>query len=261
MIDIGVNLTSSRFGADWRSVADAARRAGVETLILTGTDAEDSRQALAMAAALDLHCTAGVHPHQAAGWSADTEPRLRQLLAERRVCAVGECGLDFFRDLSPRAQQENVFLAQIALALEFDRPLFLHCRDAHARFAELLRPYAGRVRGVAHCFTGTAAELEQCLELGLHIGITGWICDERRGQELRALVPRIPLDRLLLETDAPYLLPRDLPQPPVSRRNEPKFLPHIAASVAGLYGLSLDTIVMHSGDNARRLFALEKESA
>src|SRR5262249_4358658 len=146
-----------------------------------------------------------------------------------RVRAVGECGLDFNRDFSPRPVQERWFAAQLALAAALDKPVFLHERDAHARFVAILKE-APPVRGVVHCFTGTRAELDVYLEMGLHIGITGWICDERRGAGLAALVRHVPLDRLLVETDAPFLVPRDLRPRPA--HNEPAFLPHIAQTVA-----------------------------
>ena len=154
----------------------------------------------------------------------------------RRLCArcsrvptfvaVGECGLDFFRDYSPRDAQRRAFAAQLELAAEVGKPVFLHQRDAHEEFVAMLAPArASLAGGVAHCFTGGPAELDAYLELDLYIGVTGWVCDERRGAALRAAVPRIPLDRLLVETDAPYLLPRDLepkPREPAQRAAVPR---------------------------------------
>ncbi len=162
------------------------------------------------------------------------------MLREAGVVAAGECGLDYYRNYSPPNEQRLAFSRQLALAAECKLPLFLHQRDAHADFTAALREYGRDLRGVAHCFTGGESELMTYLELGLHIGITGWICDERRGQPLQALVARIPEGRLLLETDGPYLLPRDLRPRPALRRNEPAFLPHIAATVARLRGESLE---------------------
>ena len=134
------------------------------------------------------------------------------------VVAAGECGLDYFRNFSPPAEQRRAFELQLGLAARLDKPLFLHQRDARADFLAMLRAHPGvAARAVLHCFTEGPDMLEECLALGLSIGVTGWICDERRGEALREAAPRIPADRLMLETDAPYLLPRTLrPKPPAA---------------------------------------------
>lgn len=259
MIDIAVNLTSSQFAGDEAQVVARARAAGVTALLLTGSDLADSRAAADLAARWPDYCfsTAGVHPHHAKDYDAGTLPALRQLLALPQVKAVGECGLDFNRDFSPRPQQEAAFEAQLALAADLQLPVLMHCREAHPRFAAILRPWRDRLPGaVLHCFTGIESELRECLDLDLHIGITGWVCDERRGDALRQLVPLIPAGRLLLETDAPYLLPRDLSPKPKSRRNEPAHLPHIAATLAALRGESLATLLAHTRAASRSLFHL-----
>jgi TatD DNase family protein len=182
---------------------------------------------------------------------------LIELLRLDSVVAVGECGLDYFRNLSPPAAQRQAFIAQLNIAAEVRKPVFLHQRDAHDDFTAILRDFAGRLTGgVAHCFTGGELELDAYLAMGLHIGITGWACDERRGLALRNSVPRIPAERLLIETDAPYLLPRDMNPMPKSRRNEPSYLPHIAATVARLRGESVEAIGTATTRNAVRLFAL-----
>ncbi|HEY6823058.1 MAG TPA: TatD family hydrolase, partial [Steroidobacteraceae bacterium] len=181
---------------------------------------------------------------------------LAALARHPEVVAVGECGLDYFRNLSPRAAQLQAFHRQLELAIEIGKPVFLHQRDAHDDFLATLREHAGAWRGVAHCFTGSAEQLHAYLQLGLAIGITGWICDERRGAHLLALVPQIPAGRLLLETDAPYLLPRDLTPKPASRRNEPAYLPHIAATVARARGEPLASLARSSTESARLLFGL-----
>jgi TatD DNase family protein len=169
--------------------------------------------------------------------------------------AIGECGLDYNRNYSPHPAQEKWFVAQLELAAELGKPLFLHSRDAHPRFAEILRNL--RVgKAVAHCFTGEGPELRAYLELGLYIGITGWICDERRGAHLRPLVKEIPADRLLVETDAPYLTPRDLRPQPKARRNEPAFLPHILRAVAQARGEAPEALAAQTTRNARALFGL-----
>jgi len=201
-----------------------------------------------------------VHPHHAHELRPAELPALRELLRQPGVVAAGECGLDYYRNYSPYATQRQAFEMQLALAAECAQPLFLHQRDAHRDFIALLteaaRHAGGRLRGVAHCFTGGADELDSYLELGLHIGITGWICDERRGQHLQELVRRIPRGRLLLETDGPYLLPRDLDPKPASRRNEPRHLAHIAAAVAHWRDEDVNELAAHTSAAARALFAL-----
>ena len=238
-----------------------ARDAGVARQIVTGTDLDGSRAAaeLAVRHPRVLWSTAGVHPHHAAAFEPAQRAELEALLKSPSVVAVGECGLDYFRDFSPRSAQRTAFLAQLEIAAMARKPVFLHQRDAHEDFTAILSEHrAALAGGVAHCFTGGPAELETYLELGLSIGITGWVCDERRGESLRTAVPRIPRDRLLIETDAPYLLPRDLQPPPKSRRNEPAYLPHIARTVAALRGESLDSVAQTTTENAVRLFGLAR---
>ncbi|MCW8112201.1 3'-5' ssDNA/RNA exonuclease TatD [Yersinia intermedia] len=259
MFDIGVNLTSSQFAKDYSQVVSRAKTAAVTGMLITGTDIEESQAALELALAYPGYCwsTAGVHPHQASRWQIDVEQQIRSLAAHAAVVAIGECGLDFNRNFSTPAEQEIAFTAQLALAAELELPVFLHCRDAHERFITLLAPWLDKLpAAVVHCFTGTADELDSCLALGLSIGITGWVCDERRGLELRALLPRIPVQQLLLETDAPYLLPRDLHPKPASRRNEPCFLPHIAQQVAVWRQEDPKWLGQKTDENARRIFRL-----
>jgi TatD DNase family protein len=204
-----------------------------------------------------LFATAGVHPHYANELTEELLAELRQLAALPQVVAVGECGLDYFRDLSPRAVQQTAFHRQLELAAVVGKPVFLHQRAAHADFVAILKEHrAMLVGGVAHCFTGSRDELTAYLRMDLAIGITGWICDERRGAHLLPLMSEIPADRLLLETDGPYLLPRDLPRRPESRRNEPAYLPHIAATVARARGETLETLAESSTAAARKLFQL-----
>jgi len=258
LIDIGINLAHESFEGERPAVIAHARDAGVVQLIVTGATLVSSEAALALARAHPgrIYATAGVHPHHAGELTAGELPRLRALLAEPGIVAAGECGLDYYRNYSPPAVQRRAFGEQLALSAACARPLFLHQRDAHADFVAALREHAGALRGVAHCFTGGEAELDAYLEMGLHIGITGWICDERRGRHLQTLVARIPAGRLLLETDGPYLLPRDLKPRPASRRNEPKYLRHIAALVARLRGESLEECAAHTTAAARALFAI-----
>jgi TatD DNase family protein len=259
LIDIGANLTHDSFDADRAAVLARAGAAGVTRIIVTGTSVTSSVQAGALCEAhpTRLFATAGVHPHHAVELDSHTVAALRSLLAAPPFVAVGECGLDFFRDYSPRDAQRSAFAAQLELAAEVRKPVFLHQRDAHDEFVAMLkRARATLAGGVAHCFTGGPMELEAYLDLDLHIGVTGWVCDERRGAELRAAVPRIPLDRLLVETDAPYLLPRDLKPKPHSRRNEPQFVAHVLERVATLMSQPVDDVARATTANAERLFGL-----
>ncbi|WP_407331841.1 3'-5' ssDNA/RNA exonuclease TatD [Enterovibrio sp. 27052020O] len=259
MIDIGVNLTSARFDKDRDDVVMRAQQAGVTAILLTGTDLESSPHAAALATQYPdyAYATAGVHPHDAKSVDDLSLPTIRELAKQPQVVAIGECGLDFNRDFSPRPQQEAVFEAHLRLAAELNMPVFLHCRDAHERFMAILTPWLTKLPGaVLHCFTGSEQELRECLEVGLYIGITGWICDERRGEALRAIVPLIPDDRLMIETDAPYLLPRDLKPKPKSSRNEPCYLPHIASEIAVLRQQDTEQLITQSAANTRRLFKL-----
>lgn len=259
MFDIGVNLTSTQFASDREKVVKRAREAGVTGMLITGTNALESQQAQRLAAGHVNYCwsTAGVHPHHASEWSSEIASTLRRLAEKPEVVAIGECGLDFNRNLSAHQQQEYAFDAQLALAAELNLPVFLHCREAHDRFVAVLEPWLPKLPGaVMHCFTGTRDELEACLALGLSIGITGWVCDERRGLELREMLPLIPAERLLLETDAPYLLPRDMRPRPTSRRNEPCFLPHLVQQVASWRGEEVEALAARVDINARTLFRL-----
>jgi TatD DNase family protein len=260
LIDIGSNLTHDSFAADRDAVMARAAEAGVRRQIVTGTDGASSNQAAALAAAHPaiLSSTAGVHPHHARSLDATLRMELSDLLRGPQVVAVGECGLDYFRNFSPPEAQRTAFMAQLEIAAAAAKPVFLHQRDSHADFVAILREFRGAlVGGVAHCFTGGRAELEDYLALDLHIGVTGWVNDERRGQALRESVSHIPADRLLLETDAPYLLPRDLTPRPKSRRNEPCYLPHIAAAVAQLRGEPVSDVAASTTRNAIRFFGLE----
>jgi len=259
LADVGANLTHASFRDDLDAVLERAARAGVATIVVTGTGVAESERAVRLAGEHPrmLYATAGVHPHHARECDAGTMVALRTLSTHPRVVAIGECGLDFNRNYSPHPDQEKWFEAQLDLACEIAKPLFLHSRDAHPRFAEILRSRRDRLPpAVAHCFTGSAEELRAYLELGLYIGITGWICDERRGQHLVELVREIPRDRLLIETDAPYLTPRDLRPQPRARRNEPAFLPHILRAVARARGEAPEALAEATTRNAKAFFGI-----
>jgi len=245
LVDIGVNLAHRSFDADRGEIIARAQAAGV-VMIVTGTDLPGSRRAAQLAEAHGLWATAGIHPHHAK----DFVPRHLDELKLLKPVAVGECGLDFNRNFSPRDAQLACFEAQLQLAAELGKPLFLHERDAFGEMKALLEKHRPP-RAVIHCFTGTGAQLDAYLALGMHIGITGWICDERRGRHLLELVPRIPAGRLMLETDAPFLSP-----PGVPRRNEPAFLPKVLEAVAKARGEAPDETARHTTETAEAFFGL-----
>lgn len=259
LIDIGCNLTHDSFDSDRDEVIANARAAGVVQMVVTGASEDGSPKAAELAVGHPgiLFATAGVHPHHAGDFTADTESVLRELHARPEVVAVGECGLDYFRDFSPRADQRRAFERQLELAVECGKPLFLHQRDAHEDFVAILKTFRDRIGdAVVHCFTDTREAMHAYLDLDCHIGITGWICDERRGLGLKEMVHEIPGDRLMLETDAPYLKPRSLKPRVRAHRNEPQWLPWIAGTVAALRGVAPETLAEQTTAAARAFFGL-----
>ena len=258
MIDIGANLTHRSFEDDRDEVLARARSAGVEGIVVTGTSVAESRAAARLAAThAGVWSTAGVHPHEAKSVSATWIDDIAALAGKPKVVAIGEAGLDFNRNFSPPAAQRDVFAAQIELAGRLDMPLFVHDRDSEGETARLLAEYRAKPDLVViHCFTGSAQDLDTWLDAGYYIGVTGWICDPRRGGELRTLAPRIPSDRLLIETDAPYLMPATMRSKPRARRNEPAFLVEVANALAELRGTAAAEIAETTAENARRAFRL-----
>lgn len=261
LIDIGVNLTNKRFDKDREAVLTRAKSSGLAGLLITGTSVIESQKALALCQQYQasfpdfLYSTAGVHPHDADNVADNYIEQLKQLARQPQVKAIGECGLDFNRNFSAPAQQIKVFSEQVALAADLNMPLFLHQRDAFEPWFDILSPYQGKVPAmVAHCFTGDKNELMQCLAADMYIGITGWLCDERRGQALRDIVSLIPLDRLFIETDAPYLTPRTIRPKPKSSRNEPSYLGFIIKELAKITGLDQEDIAWQTSRNSEEVF-------
>ncbi|GAB3476021.1 TatD family hydrolase [Marinomonas epiphytica] len=256
MIDIGVNINHPYFLNDLEQTLLDCSSAGVTDLICIASDLEESDlvQSLSLEHSA-IWCTLGCHPHQAKTWNSDSSEQIRKLIAQQRPVAIGETGLDFNRNYSTPEQQILAFRAQIELAREFSLPLYLHERDAHATFVKILEENQDVAsRSILHCFTGNTDELNRYLQLGLHIGITGWVCDERRGEELQQAVPHIPIDKLHFETDAPYLLPRTVrPRP---KKNHPKYLPWVAEKVAELRNQPLDELIEQTRRNSQGLFRL-----
>lgn len=264
MIDIGVNLTNARFDKDREEVLLRAKQSNVSAMVVTGTNLEESQQAISLCQQHPkyLYSTAGIHPHDADNAALNFQEQLAILAENSCVKAIGECGLDFNRNFSTAENQKHVFSAQVHLASELQLPLFLHQRDAFEPWFETLTPYFSKVPAmVSHCFTGNKKELEQCLAADMYIGITGWLCDERRGQELRDIVSLIPLNRLMIETDAPYLTPRNIRPKPKSSRNEPSYLPHIVSVLAELMHCSEQDIIKQTKLNTETFFSLSTNNA
>ena len=259
LVDIGANLAHDSFDQDRGTVLREAQQAGVERSVITGSSVDSSLAAAKLAAGAPgfLYATAGMHPHHASDYDEAAHATFTQLVADGAVVAVGECGLDYFRDFSPRDAQRDAFGRQLDIAVESGLPVFLHERDAHDDYVEILKPRLTQIsRAVAHCFTGSEQALRTYVDMGLYIGITGWICDERRGSHLQDIVHLIPPERLMIETDAPYLLPRSLRPRPKSRRNEPKYLPEVLRVIAEATGQSQDALAERTYENARRFFDL-----
>ena len=259
LLDIGANLGHESFHHDLDAVLQRAHAHGVSRMIVTGASREGSTHALALAKAHPgtLFATAGVHPHHAIDYDDATDGLLRELAKDPSVRAVGETGLDYNRNYSPRDVQVQVFERQLQIAVDLQKPLFLHQRDAHGDFIALLRRYRDQVpAAVVHCFTDSGEALRDYMALDCHIGITGWICDERRGTHLRELVREIPANRLMIETDAPYLLPRTVRPHPAHRRNEPMYLKHICEEIALDRGEPAEVTAANSTAAAEAFFGL-----
>lgn len=260
LIDIGCNLTHDSFDKDRDAVIAAAQAEGVVQMVVTGASAQGSRDAVALAHGRPgvLYATAGVHPHHASEFDEATEQLIRGFAAQQEIVAVGETGLDYFRDFSPRPAQQSSFEQHIQIAISTGLPLFLHQRDAHDDFFALLRAYRDQLSEVVvHCFTGSQPELHEYLDLDCHIGITGWICDERRGTHMKDYMKDIPLNRLMIETDAPYLKPRNLRPKIKSHRNEPRVLPWILGTLAACRNEHPRDLAEATTRNARAFFRIQ----
>ncbi|MGO2074217.1 TatD family hydrolase [Pseudoalteromonas sp. AOP31-A2-14] len=252
LIDAGVNLTNHQFDGLHDHIIVRANAANVTNMLLIGCDLQSSQDVLTLAKKYRYYATAGVHPHDAKSADEHFIEKLSSLLQQPEVVAVGECGLDYNRDFSPRNIQREVFSKQLDLAKKLNKPVYLHERDASKDMLAILKEHS--VNGVLHCFTGDKNALDSYLNQGLYIGITGWVCDERRGKELQQLIPDIPLERLLIETDAPFLIPRTISPKPKSRRNEPSYLAYVCDTIATLKKLSFDDVAKQTTANFQQLF-------
>lgn len=263
LIDIGVNLSNKRFEHDIKQTLQRAYDANVTQLILTGTSIPESEKVILLCEKFEqqfpnmLYATVGIHPHHANEYNTSAKKTLEELVAHKNVVAIGETGLDFNRKFSSESDQTVAFESQLELAATTQMPLFMHERDASKRQLEMIRDYRDQfTQGVIHCFTGDRETLFNYLDLDLHIGITGWICDEQRGKDLRTLVSNIPLNRLMIETDAPYLLPKNIPVKPKNRRNEPCFLPLVLKEIANYRQETTETLARETNTTARNFFTI-----
>ena len=258
LFDIGANLTHKSFENDFEEVIKRSLLNGVSNICITGCDLTDSRRALSLAKKFpnNLISTCGIHPHYADSFSEKSEKEIQEICNDSLVKAIGETGLDFNRNYSDKKNQIKSFLEHIKLANSLNLPMFLHQRDAHEDFIDCLNEETPRTKCVVHCFTGEKKELFNYLDRDFYIGLTGWICDPKRGSHLEELIPLIPLNRLLIETDSPYLLPKNLKVK--GRRNEPAFLNEILKKVVSERKESEKKITEMLSKNSLSFFNLQQ---
>ena len=257
LFDIACNFTHESFNEDLKDVIASALKNNTNKFLVVSAQLDDVEKInnLVNTYKDNFYFTVGVHPHHANEFKDGSTQKMRESIINNTPHAIGEMGLDFFRNLSTKEEQIYAFEEQIKLAIEFDKPLFLHQRESHDLFIQILRKYKNDINNaVVHCFTGTQAELDDYLECGFCIGLTGWICDERRNKDLRASIKNIPLDKLMLETDSPYLIPRNLKPKPKNNRNEPSNLMHIANEITLLRDESLEEICNSTYENSLNFF-------
>jgi TatD DNase family protein len=258
LVDTHAHLNHPQFADDWKEALKRAKSVGVEVVINVGYDIPSSERAVTQCSDAPpdgsaIFASIAVHPHEAKNWNEDAANTLALLARDPSVIAIGEIGLDFHYDFSPRQEQFRAFEEQLELAWQLNFPVILHIREAHPDALAVVKNFGKSLRGVAHCFTGTWDEAKAWLDLGFYIGITGIVTFERKSESVKEVAAKTPLDRLLIETDAPYLAP----VPHRGKRNEPAFLPIIAEFVAGLKGIPVKQLVETTWQNANALFGLE----
>ena len=243
--DIACNFTSERFDKDLDEVINRAVANKITKFGLICSRMSDVNKLLKIYEqySKNMFYTIGVHPHHANEINDDYLKKLKDEITTNNPHAIGETGLDFFRNLSTYEEQIYAFEEQIKIAIDTNKPLFLHQRDSHDDFIKILRKYSSDIsKAVVHCFTGTQEQLDDYLELDFYIGVTGWICDEKRNVELRKTIKNIPLEKLMIETDCPYLIPKNLVEKPKNNRNEPSNLNHIINEIAELMEIDIDIL-------------------
>ena len=260
LVDICVNLMDKVFFEKENVVIEEAKKNNVFKMVLVGNDLDSSKKAVAMAEEFNFISTAGYHPHNAKEWTKDSYKSLLKITKSNYVKAIGECGLDFNRNFSPPETQNKIFLNHISLAKETKLPMFIHERDAFYQMHSILKENISECKNIViHCFTGTKNALIDYLDLGVYIGLTGWVCDDRRGKHLRDFINIIPDDKLLIETDSPYLSPYISSKKPdvtseMKHLNKPAYLTEVAKSVAKYRGQSYDNICNITYENYQNFF-------
>ena len=252
LVDTHVHYNDPGYARDLDEVRERARQAGIAAVVCVGYEVPSSRRAVTLARQHpEIYAAVGVHPHDAAGMTPRAFEGLRLLAGEERVVALGEIGLDFYRDLSPRDLQRQVFRQQLQMALELQTPVIIHDRDAHAETLAILKEYSGLAGVALHCFSGGREMAEECLARGYYLGIDGPLTYPKN-RDLTEIARTAPLNRLLLETDCPYLSP----QPWRGKRNEPSYLPVVAEKLAELRGLTREEVASATTANALRFFRI-----
>ena len=258
LFDIACNFSSERFDKDLDEVIQRAKNNKVSKFLVVSASLNDTEKVNGIYKNNKDSCffTIGVHPHNAKEFTSSSSVKMKNLIDTYKPNSVGETGLDFFRNISSYEEQIFAFEEQIKIAIDKELPLFLHQREAHDDFFKILSKYRDSIpKAVVHCFTGTQKELDDYLDIGCHIGLTGWICDANRNIDLRKSLINIPLDKLMIETDCPYLIPKNLQEKPKNNRNEPAFLPHIAKEISSLVNVDIDQLVKKTYENSIKFFS------
>jgi len=255
--DIACNFSSERFDKDLDEVINRAIANKITKFGLICSRMSDLNKLLKIYQqySKSMFYTIGVHPHHANEINDGYLKKLKDVIATNNPHAIGETGLDFFRNLSTYEEQIYAFEEQIKIAIYTNKPLFLHQRDSHDDFIKILKKYSSDIsKAVVHCFTGTQQQLDDYLELDCYIGVTGWICDKKRNVELRKTIKNIPLEKLMIETDCPYLTPKNLVEKPKNNRNEPTNLNHIINEIAVLMEIDIDILRKQTFKNTINYF-------
>lgn len=252
LVDTHAHLQWASFNKDRETVISRARKVGVENIVNIGFDADGSREAIELAEKHEgVYATVGIHPHNASQLNQNLLDKLRELSENPKVVAIGEIGLDYYRNLSPREAQKKAFEAQLTLAEELGLPVVIHDREAHTDTLQILSKFKGKTKGVMHCFSGSREMAEQCVKLGFYISFAGPVTFPN-SRKLHEVAEWTDLNKILLETDSPWLAPQNKR----GRRNEPAFLPFIAKKIAELKGISADDLAAATTKNAKDIFQL-----
>ncbi|MDA9636474.1 TatD family hydrolase [SAR86 cluster bacterium] len=258
LFDIGANLTHESFNIDLNEIINEFIESNINKICITGCDINDSKKALSIAQSFpeNLISTCGIHPHYADKFNDSSAEEIKKIAENNLVKAIGETGLDFNRNYSSKKNQINSFQKHIGIANELKMPLFLHQRDSHKDFLNCIEIAKPETNCVVHCFTGSKIEMTDYLNLGFYIGLTGWICDPKRGAHMEEFISDIPLEKLLIETDSPYLLPKKVKIK--GRRNKPLFLSEVLNKVSEIRQEPIDILCSEIFKNSLKFFNLQE---